>query len=1178
MRSFPVGWSTMLAKLGLTRQKRRNAVRNQCRTSLRLEQLEDRRMLAPVTVGNNLDIVNGNVSSIAALIATPGADGISLREAITAANADSTGDTITFATGLNGGEILLNRANGALNITRTLTIDASALQDGITINGNDPTPSRTGTGIRIFNITDSSGGSAPSLTTLIGLTLTGADAQFDGGAIRSESRLVILDCIIAENAADRGGGIFVEVAGGGAVAREVLRIESSIVDDNAAAIGGGIAIVAGATGAVSDTIYISGTTITDNITSSNGGGLFADLNGADLTIAESTIERNGASNGGGIYANLNGNGSRTASLTILASVLEENDASHGGGILAEINGASLLRVEDTTFHDNEVNGNGGGVKATLYNASRLEVFGALFVQNDGDHGGGLHADLSAQSRVNIENSTFDGNEANGGHGGGVYVRPDGDSIVEVAHSIFVQNDAGGSGGGFFSEAFNGSSLVLRGLTVEDNDAAQGGGIFADIHTATMEIDQSSITLNEASNSGGGVQLTVRTDGSAFITQSVIVDNVAVNAPGGGGGVFGKIEQNAELTIADSTIARNIAQDGGGVEVDMPGFNHNQANGSRFTLERSLVEGNRAVNRGGGLLTATGSGGQVDIVDSVITGNDAGLTLANTSNHPLSVLANAGGGIYSYLFSDVDPAVLTISGTEISQNTAGQHGGGLAVFSKREHLEAAISRASIYNTTISGNTAGHTTVANDPGTGGGVHLTIWNAVDDEGEEALDTRFQNTTITDNVADQGGGVYSLVPQHALRRTDTRLTNSIIWANRKHAGTASNLHGSFNIVETVFNIVGPAGTGNNTYSHTSHAVQALNSASNFNQDPLLSLLQNHGGPTRTHVPLTGSYAIDRGDSNKAEIPFTSTLLSTDQRGTGFARRRNVPGVNDPGDVVDMGAYEVGAPKVIDVIISTSQESGRSQSYAELLEDAASDSGIQLRTVLFGHPDIIEIRFDQPVVVAQNSLSLRALSKVVASPTVKTNGFTSPSASNDYTARWELNSAFDVAQYLITVSATVTGVAGMALDGEWVNPRIWMHSATMTFGSNPGRSNFPSGDGAAGGDFSFVFTFALGTDNAVGNDELTRLLDGWGKFVTGPENGDFNEDGYVGNLDLTILLDSWGLNLNLLRVADFDGDNHVTTVDRDLVLGDVNHDGFINSADTALANHQLGLKYLYVA
>ena len=97
------------------------------------------------------------------------------------------------------------------------------------------------------------------------------------------------------------------------------------------------------------------------------------------------------------------------------------------------------------------------------------------------------------------------------------------------------------------------------------------------------------------------------------------------------------------------------------------------------------------------LTATGSGGSIVITDSVITGNDAGITL--TASGP--AIPNSGGGIYAYLFSNdyPIPASLTISGTEISDNTAGQHGGGLAVCTKREDIDSATSRLSVYNTTI-----------------------------------------------------------------------------------------------------------------------------------------------------------------------------------------------------------------------------------------------------------------------------------------------------------------------------------------------------------------------------------------------------------------------------------------------------------------------------------------------
>src|SRR6185436_1413146 len=50
-----------------------------------------------VTVTNTTDVVNGTTTSIAALIASPGADGISLREALLATNASAGGDYIGFS-------------------------------------------------------------------------------------------------------------------------------------------------------------------------------------------------------------------------------------------------------------------------------------------------------------------------------------------------------------------------------------------------------------------------------------------------------------------------------------------------------------------------------------------------------------------------------------------------------------------------------------------------------------------------------------------------------------------------------------------------------------------------------------------------------------------------------------------------------------------------------------------------------------------------------------------------------------------------------------------------------------------------------------------------------------------------------------------------------------------------
>ncbi len=79
-------------------------------------------------VTNTNDTINGDTSSVAALIATPGGDGISLREAITAANVSGTIDLILFnIAGVGPHAITLGSALPALN--GTLVIDGSTEPD-----------------------------------------------------------------------------------------------------------------------------------------------------------------------------------------------------------------------------------------------------------------------------------------------------------------------------------------------------------------------------------------------------------------------------------------------------------------------------------------------------------------------------------------------------------------------------------------------------------------------------------------------------------------------------------------------------------------------------------------------------------------------------------------------------------------------------------------------------------------------------------------------------------------------------------------------------------------------------------------------------------------------------------------------------------------------------------------
>ncbi len=247
---------------------------------LHVEQLEDRRMLAVITVDSLADnlFVDGEVT---------------LREAIAAANTNLpvgdaptgsiVGDTIRFAAALSGQTITLGGAE--LSITEALTIDATALAENVTIDANNAS--------RIFNIT-TTGGFVFDGITLAGLTLTGgrttgdnanfSDTTFSGGAIRSlTSILTIVQSTISGNSTT---GDYAD--GGGIFASSVVTLTSSTISGNSTtgnyASGGGIRTISG-------DVTLTSSTVSGNSSGFRAGGI---LSGGTTTITNSIVAGNTA--------------------------------------------------------------------------------------------------------------------------------------------------------------------------------------------------------------------------------------------------------------------------------------------------------------------------------------------------------------------------------------------------------------------------------------------------------------------------------------------------------------------------------------------------------------------------------------------------------------------------------------------------------------------------------------------------------------------------------------------------------------------------------------------------------------------------------------------------------------------------------------------------------------------
>src|SRR3954470_10562188 len=170
------------------------------RRRLGFELLEDRRLLAVLTVNTLVDENNG--------IAT---GGVSLREAVAAANS---GDTINFS--VTGTMNLTSAGAGDIAITKNLTIQGPGA-NLLTIKAFDPDAGGTdnSNGRRVFLVDN--GSSSLANVTLSGLTLTNGDPTVidentGGGAILNRENLTINNCVLTNNFAVNGGAIL-NVAG-----------------------------------------------------------------------------------------------------------------------------------------------------------------------------------------------------------------------------------------------------------------------------------------------------------------------------------------------------------------------------------------------------------------------------------------------------------------------------------------------------------------------------------------------------------------------------------------------------------------------------------------------------------------------------------------------------------------------------------------------------------------------------------------------------------------------------------------------------------------------------------------------------------------------------------------------------------------------------------------------------
>jgi hypothetical protein len=403
---------------------------------------------AVLTVSTTADVVNGDASSPTALIAHPGPDGISLREAITAANHATGFETITFAPSLAG------RTITPTTFLPTFTRDNTALIGSTTADGQ------------------------PEVTLDAGKNTNGCCAGLLG-VFASEVTISHLRIVGVHN--DELAIVVRADEPGGELAIHDVRIASNILDNSGISdLGVGIGIgtepsgnlkrggsYPGATGA-----SLTDVTVVNNVIQGyNDDGINVQMAGTNCSISGLVIEDN-------TFADINvGNASNAAAPavelgngfsgnSIVGTHISRNTFSDGwagialnGGVGGVTNTkppaphpASGNVISGTVISQNLFAGNeqgiafsagAGGSNATGNSVLNTEISNDVFARNVPYGGIGIGGGGQGGATGNRINDTFAFNDGAIGFGG-----TSGNQItnVEAQNTIFWSNgrDIGGS--------------------------------------------------------------------------------------------------------------------------------------------------------------------------------------------------------------------------------------------------------------------------------------------------------------------------------------------------------------------------------------------------------------------------------------------------------------------------------------------------------------------------------------------------------------------------------------------------------------------------------------------------------------------------------------------------------------------------------------------------------------
>ena len=596
----------------------------------------------------------------------------SLRRVIS--NAPS-GALITFDQSLSGSEILLS--SEMITIDKALTLDASALENGLTIRQ---------TNWRIFNINIDPADCGQSVE-MIGLKLTGgkgsspvAGENYYGGAIKNFcANLSLTDSTLFNNSALKGAAIYNDTG--------TLTLNNTIVRNNIAE--GGSSGNMGEGGGIYTTntlsnrpdsglVFINNSSVIDNIARSDSAG----------------------SAGGGIY------NSAYTTVRITGSTVAGNTANLGAGILDDNNVDTI--IENSTLSGNIGDGIYSGDDSTL----------SLINSTVSNNARGIALQTST---ANISQTTISANTDTG-------------LSITVGSNVKINNTiiAGNSGSPAADIDFSSGTVTATGANlIGDNSSVEAFFTADNLLIGTLANPVGPL-LNVLGNYGGNTQTLLpmldspainaaitpvnseptrdqrgllRPQGIAddlgAVEVTVLVDNDNDSGPGSLRQVIADLPAGATVNFDQSLSGAVIILQGAQLVLDKnisinassldAGLTINANDGSRVffvtpgvqaTLRGFTITGGNTSSHGAAIYN---NGGSVQLVDMTLTENET---------------AGVGGAIMNYAGTAASPqaATITISNSTLDNNLAGQGAG--AIFNG----QSSLAQLTIVNSTISGNTS------------------------------------------------------------------------------------------------------------------------------------------------------------------------------------------------------------------------------------------------------------------------------------------------------------------------------------------------------------------------------------------------------------------------------------------------------------------------------------------